>query len=286
MASSPLHHSRVLGSPWPGVYVVDTASGRHFGKHWHATYGLGLLDQGAHRSASGRGAVDAFEGDLLSTNPGEVHDGRPLGGPLRRWRTMYLEPEVIASLQAEAGGHVDVEFTSAAFHDPELQVVVRTLLDRLQAWSNGAACGTADALACEEALVQACGAMLARHATGTAPADASGDALPGVLDRLDDEASPAPTLEELARLAGLGRFQLLRRFRRAYGTTPHAWLLQQRAERARGLIARGLPLAEVAAATGFADQPHLTRVFAQRFGFTPGAWQAVARPQSRSRPAA
>jgi AraC-like DNA-binding protein len=285
VTTAPPHRCRVIGSPWSGVYVVDTASGRHFGKHWHATYGLGLLDQGAHRSASGRGAVDAFEGDLLSTNPGEVHDGRPLGGPLRRWRTMYLEPEVIASLQAEAGGNVAVEFTSAAFRDPALRESVRRLLDLLDGWDGRATPASADALACEEALVEACGAMLARHATGSPATDAGKDALPAVLERLD-AAATAPTLDELARLAGLGRFQLLRRFRRAYGTTPHAWLVQQRAERARGLIARGLGLAEAAAATGFADQPHLTRVFAQRFGFTPGAWRAAVRPQSRSRPAA
>ncbi|RYF38322.1 MAG: helix-turn-helix domain-containing protein, partial [Comamonadaceae bacterium] len=57
----------------------------------------------------------------------------------------------------------------------------------------------------------------------------------------------------------------------------HAWLLQLRAERARGLIGQGAPLVQAAAASGFADQSHMTRVFARQFGFTPGAWRrAVA----------
>jgi AraC-like DNA-binding protein len=63
----------------------------------------------------------------------------------------------------------------------------------------------------------------------------------------------------------------LRRFSQAYGVTPYAWLLQHRAERARGLVERGVPLSAAAAAAGFADQSHMTRVFVRQFGFTPGA---------------
>jgi AraC-like DNA-binding protein len=39
------------------------------------------------------------------------------------------------------------------------------------------------------------------------------------------------------------------------------------------LIRRGTSLADTAAASGFADQSHMTRIFTRHFGFTPGAWQ-------------
>jgi AraC-like DNA-binding protein len=38
------------------------------------------------------------------------------------------------------------------------------------------------------------------------------------------------------------------------------------------MIADGVTLSDAAAATGFADQSHLTRHFAARFGLTPGRW--------------
>jgi AraC-like DNA-binding protein len=80
-------------------------------------------------------------------------------------------------------------------------------------------------------------------------------------------------------MAGLSKYQLLRRFEKAYGVPPHAWLRQQRAERARGHIRDGYGLAQAAASCGFADQSHMTRIFVRQFGFTPGAWQrAAARP--------
>ena len=285
MTAEPIHHCRVLAAPWPGVHATDIVSGRHYGRHWHATFGLGVIDDGAHRSASGHGAVDAFAGDIVTTNPGEVHDGRPLGAPVRRWRTVYIEPELVATLALESGKAADVMFEAAAFRDPSLHRDVTALLRAMERWTAQARPDAA--LACEESLVRACTRMLRAHADQAPRRSEPGDtALATVLERLADDTLPAPSLAELAQLAGLGRFQLLRRFSRAHGTSPHAWWLQHRAERARGLIARGVAIADAAARCGFADQPHLTRVFVRRYGFTPGAWQAAATraaAQERSR---
>lgn len=279
MADVPLHRCRVLASPWPGVYATEIASGRHFARHWHDTYGLGFMEDGAHRSVSGSGRVEAFAGDIVATNPGEVHDGQPLGAPSRRWCTVYLPPELVAAFAVEEGRAADVAVEQPAFDDPALRAALVVLRDGLRAWT--ASRSPELALACEQALVAALGRMLHRHSSATAP-DARGDAaLRRVFERLADAGAPAPTLAELAALAGLGRFQLLRRFQAACGLPPHAWWLQHRAERARGLIARGLPIAEAAAAAGFSDQSHLHRVFSPRYGFTPGAWRRAAarRPE-------
>jgi AraC-like DNA-binding protein len=279
MREAPVHRCRVLASPWSGVHATDIESARHYGRHWHSTYGLGLIDAGAHRSSSGHGAVEAFAGDIVSTNPGEVHDGRPLGAPSRRWRTVYLEPEVLASVHAEGGGSGEVAFTAPAFHDPRLRADVLRLLSALAAWTGGQR-HPAAALACEEALVAACGRMLREHAQQPRPAAPAPASLAPVVERLSDAGAAAPSLAELAQLAGLGRFQLLRRFRAALGTTPHAWLLQQRAERARGLLAQGWTIGAAAQDAGFADQSHLTRVFVRRFGYTPGAWRRAVAPRT------
>jgi AraC-like DNA-binding protein len=56
---------------------------------------------------------------------------------------------------------------------------------------------------------------------------------------------------------------------------PHAYLNQIRLERARQLLSAGEPSAQVAAATGFVDQSHLTRRFKGAFGVTPGQYRAA-----------
>jgi AraC-like DNA-binding protein len=273
MKAAPTHHSQVIGSPWAGVFCTHIDSARHYGRHWHATFGVGLLEDGAQRSASGRGQVEAFAGDVITTNPGEVHDGQPLGGPSRRWRMLYLEADAFASMMEGVQG--EVEITRPVMRDPALAAAVHRLIDRLGAWHSSAAPLDAHTLACEESLVDAC-TLLRNHHTSTAPAREATADLRGVRERLADDLLNAPSLAELAAMAGLSRFQLLRRFEKTHGVPPHAWLLQQRAEHARRLIRQGTSLADAAMAAGFADQSHMTRVFTRQFGFTPGAWRQAA----------
>jgi len=279
MQAAPVHHCLVTGSPWPGIFSTHIDSARHYGRHWHSTFGFGVLEDGAQRSASGRGQVDAFAGDVISNNPGEVHDGQPLGGPSRRWRMLYLEADAFASMME--GVHGSVEITRPVIHDPRLAAAIVRLLDRLEVRRASSAANDAHTLACEESLVDAC-TLLRNQYTGAAPLKEAAAELRGVRERLADDLLQAPTLAELAASAGLSRFQLLRRFEKQHGVPPHAWLLQQRAERARRLIRDGTDLAGAAAASGFADQSHMTRVFVRHFGFTPGAWRAATgqgRPQ-------
>lgn len=278
------HRCRVIGSPWGGVYCTVTESARHYGRHWHATYGLGLVEHGAQSSASGRGAVDAYAGDLIATNPGEVHDGRPLGGPSRRWRIVYLDPAVFAAMRGCPGSPVtgsDPQITHPVMKDAVLSRALRGLFARLEAWNIATWRSSAELMACDEALVRTCGLLTARHTTCPPREEVSAD-VRGVRDRLADEVLDPPTLCDLAGMVGLSRFQLLRRFEKVYGVPPHAWLLLQRGERARRLIRDGLSLSQAAVSCGFADQSHMTRSFLRQFGFTPGAWrQAAARNRSR-----
>jgi AraC-like DNA-binding protein len=274
MKTPPDHRSQVFGTPWEGVHGTAMVSARHYGRHWHSTYGVGLLDHGAQSSASGRGKVDAYAGDLITTNPGEVHDGRPLGGPSRRWRMVYFDAAVMAGMLGGTAMDGSVEFTRPVLKDLRLVQTLRRLFTRLDDWRNRAASASAsaEALACEESLVEVCGLLLGGHSTAVPQPEIDGD-VRLVRERLADDLLAAPSLDELAAMAGLGKFQLLRRFQKAYGVPPHAWLLLQRAERARALIRRGTSLADTAAASGFADQSHMTRIFTRHFGFTPGAWQ-------------
>ena len=167
MAPVPHHRSEVFGSPWKGVYCTHIESSRHFGKHWHAVYGLGLLVQGAQRSASARGPVEAFAGDLITTNPGEVHDGQPLGVDTRRWRMVYIEPEVLQPQGEPDACAAGVDLVRPVIQDAALAQVLATLLDRIACWSThrprGAA--AADELACEESLAQVTALLLQRHAS-------------------------------------------------------------------------------------------------------------------------
>lgn len=266
------HHVRLRRGPLDGVHAEELCSDRSFGRHWHEGYGFGVMDAGGHRSASGRGTVEALPGHIVTSNPGEVHDGHPLGHAPRRWRMVHVSASAMARLVDDQAR----EFTRPVFDDPTLRVDIARLFAR---WDDLESDGTATAAAtCEEALTLVCGRLATHHSNRrvehTAPAH-----LQRVYDCLLDQRSTPPDLEGLARLAGLSRFQLVRQFARWQGLPPFAWLQQQRLREARRLIATGTPLAEAAAACGFADQSHLHRQFVRSHGFTPGQWRrAMAGP--------
>jgi AraC-like DNA-binding protein len=77
------------------------------------------------------------------------------------------------------------------------------------------------------------------------------------------------SLAELSTVAGLSRFELVRRFRADTGMPPHAFQIDLRIGRARRMLAAGEAPAAVAASCGFADQAHLTRTFRRSVGVTP-----------------
>ncbi len=85
------------------------------------------------------------------------------------------------------------------------------------------------------------------------------------------------TLDDLEKVSGLDRYSLSRRFRDAFGTSPHRFLIMRRLEIAREMMSSGTPLSETAAATGFADQSHMTRHFARAFGVSPGRWVSAVQ---------
>jgi AraC-like DNA-binding protein len=98
------------------------------------------------------------------------------------------------------------------------------------------------------------------------------------VERLEESFVAPPSLFELARDSGVSPGHFSRSFRRATGCTVPEYARRVRVRRAARLLrASSAPLADVAAACGFADQSHLTRQFHLESGFTPAAYRRAAR---------
>ena len=85
-------------------------------------------------------------------------------------------------------------------------------------------------------------------------------------------------LSDLAALTGLSQSHFSRSFKAATGLPPYRWHLNARIERAqRLLLETEATLVQVALATGFADQAHMTRVFRKVIGVTPSQWKRATK---------
>lgn len=95
-----------------------------------------------------------------------------------------------------------------------------------------------------------------------------------VIDHMEAKFADTVTLQALAGVANLSPSHFCRVFRASTGASPHKWLNSLRIRKAKFLLAEtDESLAHIALATGFSDQPHLTRVFAKLTGVAPGAWR-------------
>lgn len=128
-----------------------------------------------------------------------------------------------------------------------------------------------------ESLATALAVELVRHFTTTgAPRELpsgsrlSRQVLRRVVEHIQAHLAEEITLHDLAGAAGLSPFHFARLFKQTTGKAPHQYLIRCRVEKARELLVGGhQPVAEVALASGFCDQSHLTAHFKRLFGVTP-----------------
>ena len=252
-----------------GIDAVIAQSSYSFPRHMHDQYGIGLIDRGSQKSASGRGPVEAAEGDVITVNPGEIHDGSPIGDRGRAWRMLYFDPALMAEAIGDIreGGGATFELADPVVRDRRIASLFARLFQGL------IDTGTRDAtvLCRDETLL----ILLARISGVAVPDSAVPRAIGIARDYIDSDPVAPLSLFDLAQLTGLSRFQVVRGFARATGMTAHAYLMQRRLQLSRRHIARGMALAEAAAASGFADQSHMTRLFVRSYGISPGAYAAA-----------
>jgi AraC-like DNA-binding protein len=98
-------------------------------------------------------------------------------------------------------------------------------------------------------------------------------------DLADARYFEALDVADLADAAGLSRAHFSREFRRAFGESPHAYLLTRRLERAAALL-RGTdhPVADICFSVGLRSVGSFTTSFTRTFGVPPTEYRAAHPP--------
>jgi AraC family transcriptional regulator len=148
------------------------------------------------------------------------------------------------------------------------------LLDHARRLAYGCANGYPDGAFFWNAMANAfVDGLLARHsskfesqARGKLGADMLGRLRDYVLAHLDEPIE----VGSMAKIAGRSPFHFTRVFARSVGITPYRYIVHLRLRRALELMRDGRwSLAEISAATGFADQSHLSRWIRRVHGVSP-----------------
>ncbi|GAA3843747.1 AraC family transcriptional regulator [Streptomyces coacervatus] len=246
----------------PGVVEVFHA---HFTEyaypmHVHESWTLLIVDDGAVRYDLDRHEHGTPHDTVTLLPPHVPHNGSPATAHGFRKRVLYLDGTQLAD------GLIGAAVDRPDLRDPVLRLRVGQLHTAL---ARGG-----DELEAESRLMFIRERLRAHLRPRLVPEGPRPD--PALARRLrellDERVVDGLTLDEAAGLVHAHPAHLVRAFSTAYGIAPHQYLNSRRVDRARRLLLDGRSPGEVASATGFFDQSHLTRHFRKLVGVTPGRY--------------
>ncbi len=80
-------------------------------------------------------------------------------------------------------------------------------------------------------------------------------------------------IEEMAKDSRVSPYHMIRKFKEAFGLTPHQFQIQCKVRKAQKLLESNESIPEVALEAGFCDQSHLDRCFQKIVGMTPSQYR-------------
>lgn len=270
------HWLRACRDPETGIEGVRAHfSGHAYDPHDHDDMLIGYTEQGVQRFQCHRSVHTSVPGRAILIEPNALHDGHAPEAGGFTYAMLYLPQAWVerAARRLDLPGLAGVEaaFDRTLVDDARLVAAIRAAFLSIH--------GGEGRLARDQSLDR----LLAYLGTQLRPSPLDADAarsavapeLARVRDYLHAQMDTDVGLNELASVAGVDRFKLTRRFQRAFGTSPHAYLVRLRLRAARRLLAAGRTPAQVAAETGFADQSHLGRWFRRAYRMTPAAYRRL-----------
>lgn len=274
MPASP--HAFTRHASLPHLELRTTTQARDsYQTHTHAEYSLGCIDAGKALYCHGPHAVALRPGMTVMMEPGLAHSCNPDAQHPWSYRMLYVDAQWVHQSFWPFDAQAAPQQLALARHYSDDATVFTTLTRLLDSLS-----GTPDPLQVDEQLLL----FLEQHVLnprGLEPENTSNhQGLARVRELLHARVEQPPALAELAAASGMDGFALIRKFKQAYGQTPHAYQIDLRLNLAKQLLKQGAALSDVAHQLGFADQAHFQRQFKNRHGTTPKNYLGDLRPAS------
>ena len=235
---------------------------------FHQSLALCLVEQGAYKVRHCGVNYSVGEGALLVAQSGEITSGDDFDGKAK-YREFHCAPKALETIAEEIG---DRFRGGRIFQSPFMcdEFLCRHFL-RFHTKMDS----RPSAMESSSLLREFVGEMILRYGNRPATTLHLGNehwAVKRVRDCLESRYAENLTLEELARIANLSPFHLIRVFRKEVGLPPHAYQTRVRSNCAKELLAKHASIGEAALNTGFFDQSHFTNHFRKVFGYPPGVY--------------
>jgi AraC-like DNA-binding protein len=256
------------------LFNIDFASyslsHHHFSRHFHDHYVIELVVNGVDSFYCDGKNYTAETNQLVLINPGEVHTGNTVSDIPLQYYSLYPDKKAIQRVAAA----LNISF-NGDFCFPRSLVDQSLLAQKFRSFFLSLSPGS-QLLGQQELFFDCMYELL--HPVGSFQyqsmrADAKDVRVQLLIDFIRSNYKENISLTQLAELARLNPFHLVRLFKKNVGVSPYDYLLIVRAERAKQLLRQGCSVQEAARDSGFYDSSHFNRMFYKIAGTSPKAFR-------------
>ncbi|WP_434360963.1 AraC family transcriptional regulator [Parasalinivibrio latis] len=264
--SASFKQSTVL--PWIEMRVANQ-SRACYEAHSHDEFSFGMIEQGSAEYRNRHKIHRIGNGDMVTINPGDVHSCNPDKGTWS-YNMLFVDAKELGDVQRDVLQQTCLDyvpFNADVSENPLTFSRFQSLLNAL-----GDESSRLQAQACVYDFVESCWGVVPTY--GRNNFESVDPGIGRIKEKLLDEIDNAHQLEDLAKEAGMSRYQLLRAFKNEYGLPPYAFLIDERIKRAKVMLKTGQTISDVALQLGFSDQAHFQRHFKKKLAVTPRYYQS------------
>lgn len=255
----------------PFIEARGVEDGRElcYARHSHETFSIGAITRGESTYINREVQLRVCAGTVVLMNPGDVHACNPIDGLPWSYVMLYVDTAWLGELQRT------LEVSALPGFQPLSSIMSRDrgLYEGVVELYGVLVDDSLSAPTKQDAATAFFSRLLRTLESVPLPHSEAHDKLRRAAAFIQEHCAQALKIDDICAAAELSPSYLIRAFKKLYGMTPHAFLLNQRVQLARLLLKRGEPLAEVALAAGFADQAHFQRAFKQLLAATPGQYR-------------
>jgi len=235
-----------------------------FPSHFHEYYVIGFIEKGQRHLVCQGEEYIINPGDVLLFNPYDTHSCEQIDGKTLDYRCLNVNTEVMKKVMVEIQGQETLPYfrNNVLLHN-EISANLRELHMNILKEDKEFKKEELFLYLIEE-LIQ-----INSNLTIQPKKIESSQEIQLVCDYLEENYNKTIKLEELSKLTGGSKYQLLRSFVKQKGITPYSYLETIRINHAKNLLEDGIKPIEVTFLTGFSDQSHLTKSFKRRIGLAP-----------------
>jgi len=250
----------------PFIELRYSNSNKHYKKHFHSTFSLGVNKQGISIYTNGKRKYTLEKNKLSIMNPNAVHSCNSCSDILNKYYMMYLDTSWCKEIQKMISPSIKnfinipndilenegfykryINLCEFIFEDNSIEEkeneLVNFYFDFFSFFLEED----------EEVVVDEKFEMIVSY--------------------IDENYKENISLEDLSKKFNLNSFYIIRLFKSQMNLTPHSYLLNVKINKARVLLKQGHSIVDTALECGFFDQSHFHRNFLKLVATTPKEYQ-------------